>query len=249
MSKKIYFISDAHLEPDFDNDSKERERKLVRWLDFVKQDASAIYMAGDMIDFWFEYKKVVPRGFVRFFGKLAELTDSGIEIHWFIGNHDIWIFDYISDELGVIVHKKPEIINLFGKNFFIAHGDGLADDSKSFRIIRSIFHNRVCQLLFAGIHPRWGIGLAHIWTRHHRKTGHALPFSDEKNEPLVAFSKEYLKKNPSVNYFIFGHRHILLDLNLTTDSRFIILGDWIRYFSYGAFDGENFTLRRFEIND
>ena len=237
MSKKIYFISDAHLGAG--KDSKERERKLVRWLDFIKHDALAVYMMGDMIDFWFEYKKVVPRGFNRFFGKLAELTDSGIEVHWFIGNHDTWMFDYIPNELGVIVHKKPEEIDLFEKKFFMAHGDGLPGDAGSFR---RIFHNRICQKLFACIHPRWAVGLAQIWSRHHSRFGES-PYLGEENEYLVIFSKEYLKKHPSVNFFVFGHRHIVLDLTIANNARFIILGNWINRFSYGVFDGENFEIR------
>ncbi|MCL1942666.1 MAG: UDP-2,3-diacylglucosamine diphosphatase [Candidatus Azobacteroides sp.] len=245
-TKKIYFASDAHLGARSIQNPKEHEKKLVRWLDFIKHDAAAVYFMGDMLDFWFEYKKTVPRGFVRFFGKLAELTDSGIEIHWFTGNHDIWIFDYIPKELGVIVHKKPEEIRLGEKNFFLAHGDGLADKSKSFKIVRSLFHNRFCQRLFSCIHPRWAIGMAHAWSNHSRENGENIPYLGENNEFLVLFSKEYLKTHPDIHFFIFGHRHILLDLMLAENSRIIILGDWISHFSYAAFDGENLSLLLFE---
>jgi len=246
MSKKIYFISDAHLGAG--KDSKEREQKLVRWLDFIKHDALAVYMLGDMIDFWFEYKKVVPRGFNRFFGKLAELTDSGIEVHWFIGNHDIWIFDYIPNELGVIVHKQAKEIVLFGKKFFLAHGDGLVGDFLSYRMTRIVFHNRVCQKLFACIHPRWAVELAQVWSNHHSRFGES-PYLGEENEYLITFSKDYLKTNPSVNFFVFGHRHIVLDLPIAKNARVIILGNWIKRFSYGVFDGENLTLKDcYEIN-
>ena len=255
MQKKIYFIADAHLGLGTAKDSRERERKLVRWLDFVKRDASAVYLMGDILDFWFEYKNVVPRGFNRFFGKLAELTDEGIEIHWFIGNHDIWIFDYIPDELGVIVHKKPEEIDFSGKKFFLAHGDGLSGESKSFRFFRFLFHNRICQKLFACIHPRWAIALGHIWSGTWRKSFKEC--KDDKNFPhsrkdnahldrLVAFSKEYLKKRPDVHFFVYGHRHIMLNSMIAEKSRVIILGDWIKYFSYGVFDGADFEIRVFE---
>lgn len=246
---KIYFFSDAHLGAQTIDDPRKHELTLVRWLDSIKNDAHAIYMMGDILDFWFEYKKVIPRGFTRFFGKLAELTDAGIEVHWFIGNHDMWIFDYIPQELGVIVHKKPEEVDLNGKRFFLAHGDGLADESRLFRIIRSIFHNRFCQWLFSGVHPRWTIGLAHAWSKLSRKQGVNNEYLGEDNEFLVTFSKDYLKKHPNINFFIYGHRHIVLDLMIAKTSRVIILGDWISHFSYAVLEGENLFVEFFEENE
>ncbi|MCD7971880.1 MAG: UDP-2,3-diacylglucosamine diphosphatase [Candidatus Azobacteroides sp.] len=247
--KKIYFASDAHLGAKTIKHPREHELKIVRWLESIKKDAFALYLMGDMLDFWFEYKKVVPRGFTRFFGKLAELSDAGVEVHWFIGNHDMWIFDYIPEEMGVFVHRKPEIITLSGKKFFLAHGDGLTDKSLSFRFIRSVFHNKICQWLFSGIHPRWTIGLAHAWSRYSRESSEHNGYMGEENEYLVTYSKNYLKTHPDIQYFVFGHRHIVLDLKIAADSRVIILGDWIEEFSYAIFDGENIVIDFFNMEE
>jgi UDP-2,3-diacylglucosamine hydrolase len=245
-NKKIYFISDAHLGARNIVNPREQEQKLVRWLEYVRGDAAAVYLMGDMLDFWFEYKKVVPKGFVRFFGKLAELTDSGIEVHWFTGNHDIWIFDYLPQETGIIIHRKPEESILMGKCFFLAHGDGLADNSLAFRLIRKIFHNKICQRLFSAIHPRWSIGFAHTWSAHSRGVVKHHWYFGEDKEFLIHFSKNYLTKRPDIQYFIFGHRHILVDFIIDSNSRMIILGDWITYFSYAVFDGNELILKGFE---
>lgn len=247
MTKKIYFISDAHLGAQTIENPRKQEKLLVRFLETVKQDASALFLMGDILDFWFEYKKVIPRGFTRFFGKIAELTDSGIEVHWFTGNHDMWIFDYLPNELGVIVHRKPEEIALMGKHFFLAHGDGLDNRSISFRIIQTLFHNRFCQWLFSGVHPRWAIGLGHAWSKHSRETGKHNGYMGEEKEYLVNFAKKYLKQeNPAIQYFIFGHRHIVLDLKIAPDSKVLILGDWISEFSYAVFDGNDVLIDFFE---
>ncbi len=247
-SDKIYFASDVHLGSFVFEDSRIVEKRFVRWLDSIKHDAKEIYLVGDIFDFWFEYKYVVPRGFTRFLGKIAELSDSGIEIHFFIGNHDIWIFDYLTKETGAVVHKKPFIKEIAGKKFFITHGDGLGDNSKSFKLIRWMFHNRFCQILFAAIHPRWGIGLAHHWSRHSRLQGlkEVAGYFGEDKEHLVLFTKDYLQKDSSVNYFIFGHRHIMLDLMLSQQSRMLILGDWIQYYSFAVFDGQELYLEQWE---
>ena len=243
--KQIYFISDLHLGARTLDNPRETERRVVRWLDSVKDNAKAIYLMGDILDYWYEYKTVVPRGYVRFFGKIAGLTDMGIEIHWFIGNHDIWIFDYIPSELGVIVHTKPEIKNIEGKSFFLAHGDGLGKTPFSFRLIRSIFHNRFFQILYSAIHPRWTVAFAHKWSSHSRLNAKETTYKGESEEYLVNFAKNYLSKE-HIDYFIFGHRHIMLDLMLKRDSRILILGDWITLFSYATFDGENIKLEQFE---
>lgn len=246
MAKRIYFLSDLHLGARTLKNPLENERRVVRWLDSVKEDAEAIYLLGDILDYWYEYKTVVPRGYTRFFGKIAELSDRGVDIHWFIGNHDIWIFDYIPTELGVTVHLEPEEIVLNSKLFYLAHGDGLGDISRSFRLIRSIFHNRFCQWLYSSIHPRWTVGLAHRWSSCSRENSKdPVEFVGEQDEYLVAYAKGYLKKK-HIDYFIFGHRHIMLDLLLQKDSRVVILGDWINYFSYAVFDGENIWLDQFE---
>lgn len=267
MEKKIYFLSDAHLgapyhkknvdKPDYQSLSSESknnplfaehevERKLCRWFDMVKKDAKAIYLLGDIFDYWFEYKNVIPRGFTRVLGKISELTDSGIEIHFFIGNHDIWISDYLRNECGLITHTEPMVVDFDTKKFFLAHGDGLGDEDKKFKIIRRIFHSKTLRKPFAAIHPRWTVGFAHAWAKHSRETGEMLNYLGEEKEHLVQFSKKHLKIAPNINFFVFGHRHILLDLMITTTSRVIILGDWINYFSFGVWDGQNFSLEIFE---
>lgn len=265
MRDKVYFLSDFHLGAGYHlSKAKERgvefpegvnpmayawhdvERKICRWLDSVKNDAKEIYLLGDIFDYWFEYKNVVPRGFTRFLGKISELTDSGIEVHFFIGNHDIWVTDYLQEECGMIVHTETYIHDIMGKKFLLDHGDGLGDDSKSFRFIRSIFHNKFLRWLFAGIHPRWTVGFAHRWSNHSRETGGTIGYLGEDQEFLIKYAKQKIKEVPDINFFIFGHRHILLDLMITKSCRVIFLGDWISYFSYAVFDGENFELKLFE---
>lgn len=246
--KKIYFASDVHLGSDVFEDSRIAEKRFVSWLDRIKSDAEKLFLVGDIFDFWYEYKYVVPKGFTRFLGKISEMSDMGIEIHLFIGNHDVWFFDYLSEETGVIIHKEPYITELYGKKFFITHGDGLGDNSKFFHFLRSIFHNRVCQILFSTIHPRWSFGFAHTWSKHNRKKSLNIPvdYLGEDNEHLVLFTKEYIKKDDSIDFFIYGHRHIMLDLMLTRKSRMIILGDWLQHYSYAVFDGTDLVLEQVE---
>lgn len=239
----IYFISDAHLGSRLVKNPREHEMRLVNWLDKVKADAEAIYMLGDMFDFWFEYKTVMPKGYVRFLGKMAELTDSGIEIHFFTGNHDIWTFGYLENEIGLTIHREPELVELSGKKFYIAHGDGLYTDEKSFNFIRKIFHSPTCQKLFQLVPPRIGQSFGYAWSKSNR--GKILhldnKFQGEENEHLVIFAKKYSEKH-DVDFMIFGHRHIELDLELKNKSRVIILGDFVDIYSYGVFDGKNFWL-------
>ncbi len=246
MSKKVYFLADAHLGAKTNHDSPEAEKKLCRWLDYVRQDADSIYLLGDIFDYWFEYKHVVPKGFTRLLGKIAEITDSGVKVHFFIGNHDIWLTDYLSTECGMILHFEPLIVNILGKKFFLAHGDGLGDDSKSFYILRKVFHSKFLRKCFSAIHPRWTIPLAHAWSGSSRKKGGVLDYLGEDNEYLVRFSKEKLKETQDINYFIYGHRHILLNLPIAEHSRVVILGDWITLFSYAEFDGESLKLEQWE---
>ncbi|MGI6048209.1 MAG: UDP-2,3-diacylglucosamine diphosphatase [Petrimonas sp.] len=245
MNKKVYFVSDAHLGSKMHTDSVKSERKLCRWLDFACQDAQAIYLLGDIFDYWFEYKTVVPRGFTRLLGKLSEITDSGIDVHFFIGNHDIWLTDYLQNECGLNIHRKPLITEIFGKKFFIAHGDGLDDDSKSFRLLRKIFHNKFLRKCFSAIHPRWTIPLAHAWSNKSRETGEINDFLGEDNEYLIQFAKQEIKRTPDIDYFVFGHRHILLDFPLNEKSHVINIGDWIQLFSYAVFDGTEMKLKKF----
>lgn len=234
---RVYFASDIHLGSSFFEDTRIVEKRFVRWLDSIKDDARALYLLGDVFDYWFEYKHVVPRGFTRFLGKIAELSDSGVEVHFFTGNHDIWYFGYLTEELGVILHTEECITEIYGKKLFLAHGDGLGDESFTFRLIRSVFHNKVCQKMYSWIHPRWSTAFAHRWSSYSRKEGLEMGASDylgEDREHLVLFAKQYLKEHPDIDYFVFGHRHIVLDLMLNKRSRVLILGDWLQFYSYAV---------------
>lgn len=243
--KKTYFLSDAHLGSKSHADSVETEQKLCRWLDFARKDARAIYLLGDIFDYWFEYRTVVPRGFTRLLGKLSEITDSGVEVHFFIGNHDIWVTDYLQTECGLIVHREPLIADIAGKKFFIAHGDGLGDESVWFNLLRKLFHNKLLRRCFAAIHPRWTIPLAHAWSGGSREKGGMQEFMGEEKEFLIRFAKQEISRTPDIDFFVFGHRHILLDFPLNEKSRVINIGDWIRHFSYALFDGEEMRLEKF----
>jgi len=247
---KIYFVSDAHLGARIHKDTLAAEKKLVRWLEGVRNDAKAVYFLGDMFDYWYEYKYVVPKGFVRFLGKVAELADEGVEIHFFIGNHDVWMFDYFPREFGAVIHRDPLVTDLLGKRFMIGHGDEIDFRKRSFRFLRALFRNRFCQLLYSAIHPRWTFGFALGWSLSNRKNElkkeHALGFQGEASEYQVVFAKEYLKEHPEINFFVFGHRHIMLDLMLSHTSRLLVSGDWMQFFSYIMWDGESLCLEQFE---
>jgi len=242
---KIYFVSDMHLGSPVFDDPRSSEKRLVRWLDSIRDEAKALYLLGDIFDFWFEYKQAVPRGFTRFLGKLAELSDAGVEIHYFIGNHDIWVYDYLPGEIGLVLHKEPFITEIFGKTFYLAHGDGLGDSSHSFKLIRWIFHNRTCQVLYRAIHPDLGIKFGYLWAKHSRRKEweHPLPYLGEDREHLVLYAKSCLQTHPEIDYFVFGHRHIVLDLMLNVQTRMMILGDWLQHFTYAVFDGEELVLK------
>lgn len=252
IRRHIYFASDAHLGARFHKNPRANEKKLVRWLDSIKENAIAIYFLGDMFDYWYEYKYVVSKGFVRFLGKLAELADNGVEIHFFIGNHDIWMFDYLPKEIGAIIHRDLLTVDLLGKRFLLGHGDEVDYRSKAFRFIRTLFRNRFCQWLYAGIHPRWTFSFALGWSLSSRKkglkeqSGEEAEYQGEAREYLVSFAKNYLKTHPDINFFIFGHRHIMLDLLLSKTSRLLIAGDWMQHFSYIDWDGEQLILEQFE---
>lgn len=247
ISTVDYFISDMHLGASYLPNPLDYERRVVRFLRSIAPTCRRLFILGDALDYWYEYRTVVPRGFTRFFGTLADMADSGVEITWFIGNHDIWIFDYLPRELGIKVVDGSEIVELDGKRFFLAHGDGVGEQSRGFRLIRSMFRNKVCQKLFASIHPRWTIPFAHRWSSSSR--GGAAYVADNLgvDEPYVRWAREYQSQHPDapVNYFIFGHRHILLDQPIGDNARVIVLGDWINFFSYGVWDGERFRLEQF----
>lgn len=250
--KNVYFISDAHLGSRAVQHGRTQERRLVNFLDSIKNDAGAIYLLGDMFDFWYEYKLVVPKGYTRLLGKISELTDMGVEVHFFIGNHDMWCDDYFEKECGMIVHREPFTCEIYGKEFFLAHGDGFGENDPKVKLLHRIFHSRTLKTLFSMIHPRWSINFGLEWAKHSRMKridGKDPEYMGEDKEPLVIFTKEYLKTHPNINYFIYGHRHIMLDLMLTHSARMIILGDWINYFSYAVFDGENMFLEEFVEGD
>lgn len=247
MSKKIYFISDFHLGAPDQAQSLVREKRIVRWLHEVKSDASEIYLMGDIFDFWFEYKHAVPRGYVRLLGKLAELSDSGIILHYFTGNHDMWVFDYLPKEIGVKIYREPVTRTINGKKFYIGHGDGLGPGDHGYKFIKKVFANKICQWLFACLHPNFGIPLALYFSR---KSRIATGTSDEKylgeeKEWLVVYCKEVLK-NEHFDYLIFGHRHLPLDIKIGETSRYVNLGEWINYNTYAVFDGTNLRLEKFE---
>lgn len=247
MGTKIYFLSDMHLGAGTLKDPMSNERKLVRFLDSIKEEAKAIYLLGDVIDYWFEFGYVVPRGFTRFLGKLGELTDRGIEVHWFTGNHDIWIFDYLPQETGVIVHHQAEIVQLNGQPFYLAHGDGLGDDNTGYKLMSGFFHSPFIQKMFRWIHPDLSTRFAYWWSKKSRLDGMKFPeFLGEDKEHLVVFAKKYLKEHEGTMNFIFGHRHIMLDLMLSRESRLMILGDWIAHFSYVVLDGDDLYMDQFE---
>ncbi len=245
--KKIFFLSDFHLgAPDFAG-SLIREKKIIAFLESIKDQADEIFIVGDIFDFWYEYKKVVPRGFVRLLGKLAELKDRGINIHVFTGNHDMWMSGYFEEELNISVYHHPQTFVRNGKSFYIAHGDGLGPGDHGYKFIKKIFRNPVCRWLFGWLHPDWGIALANYFSRKSReKTGSSDEvFMGEENEWLIIYSKELLE-HTFHDYFIYGHRHLPLDLPLAKGSRYINLGDWIRNFTYAEFDGKDVQLHNWQ---
>lgn len=250
MQKKIFFLSDIHLGAKYIENGRSHERKIVSLLEKIGEEASEIYLLGDILDYWFEYKTVVPRGYVRFFGALAKLADAGVKISWMTGNHDIWIFDYLRDELGIEVLYGPVTRDFDGKVFYLAHGDDLGKyTDKSFKIIRSFFRNKVCQKLYSGIHPRWTVPFAHRWSSGSRKSNgfEYIEWSGDKKEPAYRFVKDYLKDvNPEINYFILGHRHLLVDKELSETCRLVILGDCYEQFTYAVWDGRELRLEHFD---
>jgi UDP-2,3-diacylglucosamine hydrolase len=243
--KKVYFVSDAHLGAPYIANAREHEQRLCDMLEEFARDADEIYMLGDMLDYWYEYRTVVPRGHVRFFGCLARLADQGIKLHYIIGNHDIWLFDYLRDEIGMEVIDGATVRTIMGKNFFLSHGDDMGRHDLSFRIIRNIFRNRLCQRLYSAIHPRWTVPFAQRWSSHSRQSHDEseYQFKGEDREPALQFARQYLAQHPDIDFFISGHRHIELDLAIGPHTRYIVLGDCLNRFTYAVFDGTNLELR------
>ena len=245
IGKKIYFASDFHLGvPTFEL-SLAREKKIVRWLEFIKHDAEEIYLVGDIFDFWWEYKYTIPKGQTRLLGKIAELSDSGIKIHFFTGNHDLWMRDYFIQELGVTVNHKPIKIIYNNKSFFIGHGDGLGPGDNWYKFLKKCFTHPFLIWCFSRLHPNLGFWIARRSSKRSRiNTGDSdKEFLGENDEWLMSFCKDELKKEYT-DFFIFGHRHLPLDLKSSETSRYINLGEWINYCTYAEFDGENLNLKK-----
>jgi UDP-2,3-diacylglucosamine hydrolase len=246
-NKKIYFLSDFHLgAPDYSS-SLEREKRIIRFLDEAKKDADEIFILGDIFDFWFEYKHVVPRGFVRLLGKLAELTDSGLPVHVLIGNHDMWIFDYLPKETGVVIHREPIRRTWNGIECYIGHGDGLGPGDHGYKFIKRVFRSRLCQWLFARLHPNFGMGMGHFWSGTSRKKSYEndRKFLGTENEWLAIYCRDMLKSE-HFDIFVFGHRHLPMDIQLNDKSRYINLGDWISNFTYAVLEDDRFLLKKHE---
>lgn len=248
-NKKIYFLSDFHLGAPDEASSLQREKLIVRFLDEIRDNAEAIFIVGDVFDFWFEYKKVVPKGHVRLLGKLAELTDAGISIHYFVGNHDMWMKDYFTKELNIPVYLEPKEFKIGNKLFLIGHGDGLGPEDHGYKRLKKVFRNPVSKWLFGILPPYLGMGIANYFSRKSRAaTGSSeQTFLGEEKEWLIIYSKE-VSKQKKIDYFIFGHRHLPIDYRLN-NSRYINLGDWISYYTYAVFDGNDIQLKSYTDQD
>ncbi|WP_240965837.1 UDP-2,3-diacylglucosamine diphosphatase [Pseudoflavitalea sp. G-6-1-2] len=242
--KKVYFLSDFHLGAPNAAESLEREKKIVAFLEEIRHKAAVIFIVGDMFDFWYEYRTVVPKGFVRILGKLAELTDAGIPIHFFVGNHDMWMTDYFQKELNIPVYFEPKEFQFNGKEFLVGHGDGLGPGDYGYKFLKKVFRNPVCRWLFGILPPYIGMGIANYSSRRSRAvTGQVdEKFFGEEGEWLITYCKEELQKK-HYDYLVFGHRHLPIDYTLNNGkSRYINLGDWIRYYTYAEFDGKDMHL-------
>jgi UDP-2,3-diacylglucosamine hydrolase len=242
VAGNIYFASDFHLGLPAGSDPMEREKRVVKWLHSIAPDASEIYLLGDVFDFWWEYKHVVPKGFTRFLGTISTLTDSGLPIHFFSGNHDMWIGKYLSDECGVIIHNQPFITSFNSRKFYLAHGEGLGTNDAAYRILLSVFRNRLLQKLYSALHPTIGMGFGHKWSLNSRiGKGISLEFLGEEKEDLFRHSRTILEKE-KIDFFIYGHRHLPMTYDLGQGAVITILGDWIRNGSYAVWDGSELAL-------
>jgi UDP-2,3-diacylglucosamine hydrolase len=249
-SGKIYFASDLHLGVPDDESSSQREKLFVQWLDEIKPDAQEVFIVGDIFDFWHEYFTVIPKGFVRIQAKIAELCDAGIPVHIFTGNHDLWMFGYFEKELGAKVYREPIRRTLNGKKFFIGHGDGLGPGDHGYKLIKKVFSNPVCQFLFRWLHPDVGVRIAGYFSRKSRYGNTANQkvmeeFKGKEKEWLVQYCEQILK-NEACDFFVFGHRHLPLEIKLSENSLYVNTGDWLDYNSYAVFDGTNLELKYFK---
>lgn len=244
--KKAYFLSDFHLGVPDAAASLQREKLIVQFLDSIKLDAHIIFLVGDMFDFWFEYRKVVPRGHVRLLGKLAELSDAGIQLHFFVGNHDMWMKNYFQKELNIEVYFKPQVFKINGSSFYIGHGDGLGPGDHGYKMMKKVFRSPVCQWMFSVLPPVVGMGLAHYFSGKSRgdEEHKEENFLGEEKEWLIIYSKEILQKEKH-DFFVFGHRHLPIDYRLSSECRYINLGEWMNYQTYAVFDGKALVLKSF----
>ena len=244
--EKVYFASDFHLGTPSKEDSLQRELRIVKWLDQIKLDAKAIFLVGDIFDFWFEYKYTIPKGFIRFQGKIIELKDSGIDIYFFTGNHDMWMFSYFEDEFGIPIIRKPITISIQYKKFLIGHGDGLGPGDNTYKILKKIFSNPVCQWLFNWLHPNIGMAIASSWSKKSRLANNKKEDkSFGKDEWLIQYCNTMENENHH-NFYVFGHRHLPTTYQLNEKSIYVNLGEWVNYNTYAVFDGENINLNTFE---
>lgn len=245
----IYFLSDIHLGAAYIADHRAHESRVVAFLQSIEADSETVYLLGDILDYWFEYRTVVPRGYVRFFGQLARMADKGIKIVWFTGNHDVWMFDYLRDELGIEVIDAPDggvFTDIKGSLFYLGHGDMIGRQPFGYRVIHAIFHNRVCQRLYASLHPRWTLPFAHGWSSHSRKAAPEPEFGARARAAVEVRARQLVKENPEVAYIVMGHYHVCLDEPVTPTCRLMILGNWINSSDYAAFDGKTLTLKHYE---
>ncbi len=244
---KIYFASDLHLGARVVKNNSENEARFVRWLEEVRHDATAIYLLGDIFDFWFEYKHVVPKGGVRILGKIAEISDSGISVHYFAGNHDAWLFGYFEKELGIKVHHKTQDVVWNGKKTQIGHGDGLGPGDKFYKFMKVVMDNKFCRFLFRWLHPDVGMSIAFLWSKKSREYGRdTADYLGDDKEWLVQYCKKELERE-HYDYFVFGHRHLAIDKQLNeSGSRYINIGEWFSKCTYGVFDGEKFELKTYK---
>ncbi len=246
--QKVFFASDFHLGAPTPKESLLREKKIVRWLNEISHEAAAVFLVGDIFDFWFEYDKVIPKGFMRFLSKITEMREQNIPIFFFTGNHDLWMKDYFSKELDIPVYTNPLEMEINHKRFLVGHGDGLGPGDDTYKLLKKIFTNRCCQWLFKWIHPDVGIRLAQKWSKNSRISNQKKnedEFKGEENEWLYLYCRE-IESRMHFDYYIFGHRHLPLELEINGGSTYFNLGEWVSQFRYGEFDGEAFSLKKFE---
>lgn len=240
---KLYFASDFHLGVPSYESSLQREKRIIAWLEYIKHDAAEVFLMGDVFDFWFEYKHVIPKGYVRFLAKLAELVSMGIKVTLFKGNHDMWMFGYLEKEIGVKIVSDELILDRNGKRFYLHHGDGLGSGDKKYKILKKIFRSKLSQWIFSWLHPNIGMAVAAMWSKNSRIANNKKEeFKNEEEEWLVAFSKERLKTE-HFDYFVYGHRHLPLSIDLGDGRLYINLGEWINYDSYAVYDGKDLELK------